>query len=502
MREPIDNWWQQQLQGYTATPHPADWEAIHARLHGRRRNRLVWWILPLLLAGAIAGTLAYKSYDSAGTMETAPNATYTVNGQNGHDLESSTAIKTPWANAQKPSGKPATKENAERSPANNMQPSTGKATTSSGNPSSKRRQTTINTTKTVQPATAFMKGTASSQKTIDPTTRKTGKRQPTELTPRPSIKKAGSKEIVLAANTNNSFAEDLPAYTAPVPSAKRLSLLASTLAEKSVMIPAIKPMPSFTLTSPSSPNLATNKKIPQRSLQWWPYFNVGINAVGTNALLDLRKALVTSNDLNSGTGGSSRVVYAGNSLQAGLHAGAGMMLQKNLGKRLSLRTGLGMGYSTWQEEGNVFRDSTLPGGNLITRQPLGNFAFSYHYLSAQVPVLLSGRIGPAGPLQWGWTAGLQNNFTLSLNEKRNTNTGITTGSGNFTAQEQKDAITTKTNFWQPALQLGIYLRHEKKSAWQLEPRMTLPAAAMYKNSAGVQQVYPTTVSLQWSWRLY
>ncbi len=489
MRQPIDNAWQQQLQAFEVSPHPTDWEAIYLRLHGDKKRRTLWWI-PLLLL-VLSGAGIWYMMQPAGTMALAVSAsTITPYPDNAAAPESPSPSSA--VDALPPTTKPDDRITTEAIAGLGTAKAEQKTTMQDGpKPAKNNRQ---------QSAAAIAVPTAAG------TDKATGAQAIPPVKPSAEQATMAGVPRPAASETPLTSSPNLPAadadYEEPIATqamVQRISMHANPLTAASFIWPFDSSLQKTTMALAVATTPSARKLRP--ALQLWPWLSAGITSPGEAAFLSLNKAAEINNDLNSGNPGSIRTVYSSTGLRSGANWSAGLMLHKPIGHRLQLRIGAGIMLSQWSDAGSIFRDSTLPGGSQTNRQSVGSYHFDYNHLAVQVPLLVSGRVGPLRPTGFGWTIGVVNNFTLSLREQRRAPTSFATGAINNLPFTQDNLVAPSARIWQPAAAAGVYLRHQKKSEWQLEPRAHLPLESMYQNTGSAEQLYPASFSLHMLWRL-
>jgi hypothetical protein len=202
------------------------------------------------------------------------------------------------------------------------------------------------------------------------------------------------------------------------------------------------------------------------------YAGAGINISASP--LTMTKA---SQDMSSGS--PTNVTLVTQSQQSGgWHGSAGVLAQHALGRKWNLQIGSGFNYGTWHGNSQTYRDSFSTGPMVTYRSLVMTQTKSYNALMLELPIHINYKLAGQKNTSWWLTAGLNNQFVLSVKEKNSTTQALQAG----TSADAK-SLTGSATTWQPQLRAGFVFDHMgKKTHWQLSPLANLTLPTFFKSS--------------------
>lgn len=425
---------QQKMEQFALEPDPADWTAIRKRLEKKKRRRFLWWIFPF--AGAFIGAgILYAS-------------------QEVHE-KNSPAVVVAKASA-------------------------------GNNPTSGNKTTDPNTTeqKVTEPAVAPTQdniGLTPSAIAVPQQQKFSRTNHETPSVPVFPVEPAATSlevqdELGAASETNHTLAFITAERWRP-----RL------LTEKTnIAVPASTP-------AQTAQQRQEHKKLPNttthRNKGWYLGVYAGLGSNQPVTAPSVGKAM----DLNAGAGNSARVVYAqgANNWQPGSQIQLGLALEKKNAKT-SFSTGLGIQKNSWQQSFQIYKDSLQPGGTLFSSTLVANSTLKYQQWAIEIPVWAGFRLAGKKSSSIWFHAGINNAFTLKLNQNLVGSGFANSPSQGIPAARVDSLFQPATRTYLPQLQLGLSYEHAgKKQHWQLSPYLR------YGINSVVKQGQPDVHQLQW-----
>jgi hypothetical protein len=268
-----------------------------------------------------------------------------------------------------------------------------------------------------------------------------------------------------------------------------------TKAANSNVIPAASTFSQNQDHSANLPSLNSSAATPQlkkqRQWNWMLYAGAGINMSGSP--LNMTKAAA-----DMSTGSPSNVTMVTQSQKSGgWHSNLGVLAQRSLGRKWNFQIGAGLNYGTWQGNSQTYRDSfsTGPTATVTFRSLVMTQAKNYSAFMLELPIHINYKLAGQKNTGWWLTAGLNNQFVLSVKEKNSTTQALQAGT---TADEK--SLTGSATTWQPQLRAGfVFDRMGKKTHWQLSPLANLTLPTFFKSSADDMGIH--NVQLQFRYYL-
>jgi hypothetical protein len=438
----------QKLDSFEVVPQPADWQAVYEELHPSGKRRLIWWIVPLMLGLVLSGVWLVNKKQVAGKLpiaQTMERKTEAGSDKN-NVADAATKHKEPTssigigkANADLEQG---TKE-------------------SNGELNAGDAHAKPNSLKSVAVKERKRKETLSVAAT---STYATELQSTDELF-----------ELHTGVAVTNAMGDHKP-------------IEAAGFNANRVMHPSVAISTKNALTD--TPFTSTSKTKMQPS--WKRGFYAG---AGLNMATEPMSSGKSFADFSSGgvtTGGFSRV--SNNvTTQSGWHFAAGVLTEKRWNKNWLLQAGAGFNYSTWASVTDTYVDSVMTTSGLYNTAMISKTNSNYSFWMAELPVQIANRIGGSQHSSFWWTAGINNQFALSLKEESQRISYLSSVPG---AGGTKN-ITGSATLYQPQFRLGFMHDHVGNMHWQLVPMMNYSLTHVFNNSNNAK-----LLNLQLQFRMY
>jgi hypothetical protein len=419
---------QSMLDGLQVNPAPSDWQAVYEQLHPTKKRRIIWWWLPVLLALVVAGVW----------MRNEPSA---------NSRPAVVGIGNTAAKEQNPPISPA-EINTEKEPS--------PANSASANAADEESKQAVNDRSAIQQAAEVPAANALLHDNIDH-----------------ALVENKKQEDLSSTSATNADTVD-PAFL--IANGYSLTEPFHIKASSHYAVPAasmFSPQPDHSTELPSlAASAATPQLKKQRHWNWMLYAGAGINISASP--LTMTKA---SQDMSSGS--PTNVTLVTQSQQSGgWHGSAGVLVQHALGRKWNLQIGAGFNYGTWHGNSQTYRDSFSTGPAVTYRSLVMTQAKSYNALMLEIPIHINYKLAGKKNNGWWLTAGLNNQFVLSVKEKNSTTQALQAG----TSADPK-SLTGSATTWQPQLRAGfVFDRQGKKTHWQLSPLANLTLPTFFKSS--------------------
>lgn len=443
---------QQQLDGFQVTPKPSDWQAVYEQLHPTKKRRPIWWWIPALLM-----MLALAWYISKEPNGTAQQAKTNVAQQS---IQAKSVPDQINAGGPQVASSPTSAETEEIK-------TVSEKVSDQQSPSSTKSAAEHTQTSDKAPIAKDAVAKTEKAKTSRPKIEKSSIPTSTKSKQTPTYKNVAfvapqSGEQATFNNTATpTFPDDLPNELI-----YNLGLVQNAFANKNMIVASTLPAPipqKNTQDNDRPKNTASQKK---QSTKWQWGVYVGI---GANRLTEPIGMMKSSADNVAAGSGSSRVVTSSTE-QNGWHYDAGFFVNRKWNRNWQFTTGLGVNVSTWASSSTSYIDSLLPAGSVFSRQLVSTVEQSNTMWMLELPLQISNRIAGKSAGTFWWTAGINNQFLLTL--KAETTTSRL--QNNFASTTDEKSLTSGVNKYQPQLRAGfIYDYAGKKTHWQLVPLLNI-----------------------------
>lgn len=442
---------QQALRQWQVTPPAADWNAIERQLHPSKKRKTIWWWLPLLLAPIVAGI--WMRNDPVAHTQLPSSSLPTANAP-GTSIASTPAPSV----AYKPTRQPASLENK----------------TSSGTIYKKKKAqnptstTSYNSTNT---------NTGMPEPPLPANNQKIKYKEPDS-----GMYAAQASNQQLNENDSTTYGYDVPDSTFTVNNeqwAPSLPQLQASLANPVLLYQCSKTAwpPSEKMLHPHQLHAASTNALPKkRSFSW---YWLAYASIGTTVPAEKIGGLKAATDM-SVTNSNNTMLTTTSQWQPSVHLAAGGMVEKRWNNQWRLQLGLGINDSRWKVNSYTYRDSFGMATGSSIRTVIEQKNEQYRMTMLEVPAMVAGRVAGKKVGSLWWTAGLNNQWVLRLQQEQ----VLRSQSNNFSSLTTTQSMNQQTRQWQPQWRLGLMYDHTgKKMSWQLLPLINYSLPAVFKSGA-------------------
>jgi len=466
---------QQKMDGFRMEPVEADWDAIHARLHPRKKKRFIWWWLPL---GLIIATGAFWLLQQNGTFLSSPQETSALTPEE--------QVKTvpDDINGKNQAG------SLDQNNRHLSGPSAGSAGTNTLTQKTADRSIpnlASNKQTTRKPAVA------NRHRSLLPATKKQNVyREPTPTAARPVkgerpdkiVGSSGDPEIEGSSNPDKLVEQDSQSQTTAISDTQQILKKSGTNIGATQ---GTRPEADNDAKSPAQPQKDDAETLPETSAQdsattvdtngseksasipvlknmpreGWQ-FGVSAGAGFLHPLRPLSGAKAASSADNLGSAPSGAALRLEENSRNGIQLNIGLLVEKR-SRNFSFSSGLGLQHNHWSKRVNTFEETVQQGQ--VKTELVATHIVNYRMFGLELPLQLQFRIaGKPGSSLW-ISPGLNNFFALSMRQKLASGTG---GYGLFTGRNDS-SLSSGLHRYQPQLRLGLMYERVGKTRWQLLP---------------------------------
>jgi hypothetical protein len=444
---------QQQLDGFQVTPAPSDWNAVYDRLHPQKKRRPIWWWMPaLLIMVAIgwyiskepngAGQAAKTNTENNGGSHISTNEPATINQKRQTQTEAENGNDKMGKN--EPAGNNAIIQHVGQADGKGMENISPKSSSAKGNDAVEKNGETASKKVEIIIGTNSPAANRKSEQNTDASL----VMQSGLVVPQPNANAEIAHREMEAFPVNHHPLLQHASVNKLVPAA---AILQSPIAHK----------PTYHAAGKMHVEIKNAKTL---NWEWGLYAGAGANRLTKPIVLS--KALA---DNLSTTPGSLRRVTT-TTQQNGWHYNAGVFVSRKWNSNWQFTTGFGLNASNWKTSSATFIDSILPAGNFYSRALVSTVQKNNTLYMAELPLQISNRIAGKSVGTFWWTAGINNQFLLTLKQRTNSSTV----QNNFATTTDEKSLTSGVNKYQPQLRAGFMYDHAgKKSHWQLQPLLNI-----------------------------